>query len=305
MCQGPDRAEFGRAPPPERRSWRPRREPSSRRPTEVDVVSTRPTTVQAPATPAMRRRPPRRQQAADRQRCSSRCRAFIALIVIIIVFSLLSRHLPDLGQPDHDDQARRDQRDPRDRDAPGHPQRRHRPLGRLDRRPAGVVAGVLLEGLDLGFPSVIVVPAGLGRRDARRSLRRLPASGCQRHPHHPVQRRAVHRHAGHVVRRPRRRAADLQRRDLSPTSAAARRSATPGFDFLGSGAILGDPRSSIWLMVAVRRRRPCSLTRTPFGRWLYAIGGNERAAELAGVPVKQVKTPRLHASPACAPPWPA
>ena len=31
------------------------------------------------------------------------------------------------------------------------------------------------------------------------------------------------------------------------------------------------------------------LTRTAFGRWLYASGGNERAAELSGVPTKRVK----------------
>ncbi|PPS59251.1 hypothetical protein CRX72_17505 [Pantoea sp. BRM17] len=31
------------------------------------------------------------------------------------------------------------------------------------------------------------------------------------------------------------------------------------------------------------------LSRTAFGRWLYASGGNERAADLSGVPVKRVK----------------
>ena len=31
------------------------------------------------------------------------------------------------------------------------------------------------------------------------------------------------------------------------------------------------------------------LNRTAFGRWLYASGGNERAAELSGVPVKTVQ----------------
>ncbi len=31
------------------------------------------------------------------------------------------------------------------------------------------------------------------------------------------------------------------------------------------------------------------LNRTAFGRWLYASGGNERAAELSGVPVKRVQ----------------
>ncbi len=31
------------------------------------------------------------------------------------------------------------------------------------------------------------------------------------------------------------------------------------------------------------------VTRTRFGRWLYATGGNERAAGLSGVPVASVK----------------
>ena len=31
------------------------------------------------------------------------------------------------------------------------------------------------------------------------------------------------------------------------------------------------------------------LQRAAFGRWLYASGGNERAADLSGVPVKRVK----------------
>ena len=31
------------------------------------------------------------------------------------------------------------------------------------------------------------------------------------------------------------------------------------------------------------------LSRTAFGRWLYGSGGNERAAELSGVPVRRVK----------------
>ena len=61
-------------------------------------------------------------------------RAFIALIVLIVVFALLSDAYLTVGQPRHDDQARRDQRDPGHRDADGHPHRRHRPLGRLDRR---------------------------------------------------------------------------------------------------------------------------------------------------------------------------
>ena len=40
--------------------------------------------------------------------------------------------------------------------------------------------------------------------------------------------------------------------------------------------------------------------RAPFGRWVYAIGGNERAAELAGVQVNKVKRRVYMISGACA-----
>ena len=42
------------------------------------------------------------------------------------------------------------------------------------------------------------------------------------------------------------------------------------------------------------------LSRTAFGRWLYASGGNERAAELAGVPVKRVQVSVYALSGMCA-----
>ncbi len=42
------------------------------------------------------------------------------------------------------------------------------------------------------------------------------------------------------------------------------------------------------------------LNRTPFGRWLYASGGNERAAELSGVPVKTVQVAVYMMSGVCA-----
>jgi erythritol transport system permease protein len=42
------------------------------------------------------------------------------------------------------------------------------------------------------------------------------------------------------------------------------------------------------------------LSRTAFGRWLYASGGNERAADLSGVPVKRVKIVVYVLSGACA-----
>jgi erythritol transport system permease protein len=42
------------------------------------------------------------------------------------------------------------------------------------------------------------------------------------------------------------------------------------------------------------------LRKSPLGRWLYATGGNERAAELSGVPVNRVKVWAYVVSGACA-----
>ncbi|GAA3769024.1 ABC transporter permease [Plantactinospora mayteni] len=61
-----------------------------------------------------------------------------------------------------------------------------------------------------------------------------------------------------------------------------------GFGFLGSGRILGIP-TSIWIMVLLAALATVLIRRMPFGRWLYSVGGNERAAELSGVPIRRVK----------------
>jgi len=62
-----------------------------------------------------------------------------------------------------------------------------------------------------------------------------------------------------------------------------------GFSFLGTGRPLGVP-TAIWIMILFAIVIAVLVTRTPFGRWLYATGGNERAAQLGGVPVRSVKT---------------
>lgn len=72
-----------------------------------------------------------------------------------------------------------------------------------------------------------------------------------------------------------------------------------GFSFIGNGRPLGLP-FSIWVMVALALAATFLLTKTPFGRWLYATGGNERASELSGVPVRTVKTAVYMISGACA-----
>lgn len=45
----------------------------------------------------------------------------------------------------------------------------------------------------------------------------------------------------------------------------------------------------VWVMVVFALIFSVILNKTPFGRWLYATGGNERAAELSGVPIKRIK----------------
>ncbi len=61
-----------------------------------------------------------------------------------------------------------------------------------------------------------------------------------------------------------------------------------GFNWLGFNHLLGVP-IGVLVLVIVACTGGLVLTRTAFGRWLYASGGNERAAELSGVPVRSVK----------------
>jgi len=61
-----------------------------------------------------------------------------------------------------------------------------------------------------------------------------------------------------------------------------------GFPVLGSGTLLGVPLS-IWLLVVVALAAWYLASRTPLGRQIYAVGGNERAAALSGVYVNRIK----------------
>ncbi|SNS24641.1 ABC transporter permease [Antarctobacter heliothermus] len=60
-----------------------------------------------------------------------------------------------------------------------------------------------------------------------------------------------------------------------------------GFDWLGFNRLWGIP-ISIFALTALAVGVHLLLSRTAFGRWLYSTGGNARAAELSGVPVKSV-----------------
>lgn len=62
-----------------------------------------------------------------------------------------------------------------------------------------------------------------------------------------------------------------------------------GFFAIFASRPLGLPISA-WVMIVMAVVFSLVLNRSPFGRWLYATGSNERAAQLSGVPVKRVQS---------------
>jgi erythritol transport system permease protein len=60
------------------------------------------------------------------------------------------------------------------------------------------------------------------------------------------------------------------------------------FPWIGSGTLLGLP-VMIWMLVVVGLLASYISRRTPLGRYIYAVGGNERGAALSGVKVTRVK----------------
>ena len=62
-----------------------------------------------------------------------------------------------------------------------------------------------------------------------------------------------------------------------------------GFPFLGAGTILGIPLL-VWLAIILAVITAYVMKKTPSGRHVYAVGGNEDAAVLSGIRVNRVKT---------------
>ncbi len=62
----------------------------------------------------------------------------------------------------------------------------------------------------------------------------------------------------------------------------------PTFKAFGAGAVLGIA-NPVWFMIVLTIALALVLRYTAWGRHLYAIGGNEQAATLTGVPVKRLK----------------
>ncbi|HEY9214417.1 MAG TPA: ABC transporter permease [Ancylobacter sp.] len=63
---------------------------------------------------------------------------------------------------------------------------------------------------------------------------------------------------------------------------------TTGFAILGADSFLGLPLT-IWMLIAVAIAAAYIAGKTPLGRHIFAVGGNERAAGLSGIRVNRVK----------------
>ena len=72
-----------------------------------------------------------------------------------------------------------------------------------------------------------------------------------------------------------------------------------GFNWLGFDRLFDVP-VGVLILAVIALLGSIMLTARPFGRWLYASGGNERAAQLSGVPVKTVQISVYMLSGVCA-----
>jgi ribose/xylose/arabinose/galactoside ABC-type transport system permease subunit len=61
-----------------------------------------------------------------------------------------------------------------------------------------------------------------------------------------------------------------------------------GFEIMGAGTILGIP-IAIWIMFVIAIAAAYVFKKTPLGWHVFAVGGNEKAAELSGIRVKKIK----------------
>ena len=60
------------------------------------------------------------------------------------------------------------------------------------------------------------------------------------------------------------------------------------FDYIGSGWLLGIP-VLVWISAVTVILAVILVRKTPLGRYIYAIGGNEQAARLSGIHINRVK----------------
>ena len=61
------------------------------------------------------------------------------------------------------------------------------------------------------------------------------------------------------------------------------------FSILGQGAVLAVPLHTLVFVLPIFVVLMFILTQTPLGRWIYAIGSNEKASRLVGLPVNAIR----------------
>ena len=185
-------------------------------------------------------------------------------------------------------QARRDQRDPRHRDDVRDPERRHRPLRRVDCRPVrGGRRGAPQPGTRAAGPRRRGLLPRLVRRWRSRSLPAWRSARSTAGWSRASASRRSSRRSGRCTSRgvPRCSSRAAPRSRTSPGQTAL---GNTGFTLLGTAGVLGLP-AAVWVMALLAAAAMFVAAYTPFGRQVYAVGGNERAALLAGVRVGRVK----------------
>jgi erythritol transport system permease protein len=73
-----------------------------------------------------------------------------------------------------------------------------------------------------------------------------------------------------------------------PNLAGSEAHGNQGFGIIGAGNFLGVP-VAVWIMIVVAAVAIVVTTKTPFGRRVFAVGGNERAAVLSGIRADRIK----------------
>ena len=84
-----------------------------------------------------------------------------------------------------------------------------------------------------------------------------------------------------------------------PDLAGSEAHGNTGFSVIGVDSWFGIP-VAVWIMVVVAAIAVVVTTKTPFGRRIYAVGGNDRAAVLAGIRVSRITVAVYVISGACA-----
>ena len=170
---------------------------------------------------------------------------------------------------------------------------------------SGVVAGVLLEGLHLGVRRLIALPAGVGRDHRARlavgTLRRRWSTASWS-PGFNVAPFIATLGMLYVARGV---ALLISNGATYPEPGRQPAAGQHGLRLLGSGRPLGLPIGDLADDRLRRSPSTCCSRKTPFGRWLYATGGNERAARAVRRAGPAGQDPRLHDLRRSAPRWPA